>query len=129
MCRRWRENRCAFIFLGPVAVGVLSDIASERVAARNEALVNSVTDRLHELGLTTERHAGELERAAWMRRQERGQRRIDRTLLTENFSNNWNVREEASERGRQAHLLQRARRQGSSGRKRGTAAPISPDHS
>ena len=46
-------------------------------------------------------------------------RRIDESLLTENFSRYWSVREEGEERERQRRLLERLRRSGSSrGRER-----------
>lgn len=38
-------------------------------------------------------------------------RRIDASLLTENYARNWGVRAQGEERGRQAHLLQRTCRQ------------------
>jgi hypothetical protein len=44
-------------------------------------------------------------------------RRIDASLLTENYSRYWNVREEAAERERQNRLLERLRRPGSRGRR------------
>lgn len=37
-------------------------------------------------------------------------RRIDRSLLTENYESNWSVRVQGMERERQDHLLQRSRR-------------------
>ena len=40
-------------------------------------------------------------------------RRIDSSLLTENYEKNWNVRVQGEERERQARLLERTRRQGS----------------
>jgi hypothetical protein len=43
-------------------------------------------------------------------------RRIDASLLTENFERYWNVREEGLERERQRRLLERLRRSGSRGR-------------
>lgn len=45
-------------------------------------------------------------------------RRVDASLLTENYAKNWGVRAQGEERGRQAHLLQRACRQVSPGRRR-----------
>lgn len=45
-------------------------------------------------------------------------RRIDSSLLTENYANYWNVKVQGSERERQARLLERTRRQVSPGRNR-----------
>lgn len=87
--------------LGNLACSILADVDEKRVAARRPSLVTS----------------GEIEGVAWLRATDQ-KRRIDASLLTENFEKYWNVRAEADERGRQAHLLQRARRLGPPGRTR-----------
>jgi hypothetical protein len=74
------KTLCAFHLLGPVALGLFSDISSARVAARKE--------EFGDLG-----------------------RRIDETLLTDNFDRYWNVRTQGEERERQARLLEKVRRQ------------------
>lgn len=86
----------SFHLIGPAALSVLTDLASNRVAAREDAFVASQT-------------SGEIERVAWLRASE-PKRRIDASLLTENYAKNWSVRAQGAERERQAHLLQRTRR-------------------
>src|ERR1700761_3587344 len=93
-----------FETLGNIASVILVDIARDRVAAPSKALVNS-------------QQSGEIERVAWLRATDQT-RRIDASLLTENYRKNWDVHVQGSERMRQAHLLERARRQVGRGRTR-----------
>lgn len=69
--------------LGTAAFSVLTKIAESRVGARPSAV----------------RHLSGL-----------GDRRIDASLLTQRYSENWNVRIEGYERERQAKLLARLHR-------------------
>lgn len=83
-----------FHALGPTALAVLQDISSKRVGARNDGLVIE--------------NSGEIERVAWLRATDQ-KRRLDASLLTENFEDNWSVRAQAYERNRQEDLLKRMR--------------------
>lgn len=91
-----------FYPLGNVAFSVLAELAQTRFAERERALVKGSS-------------CGEIEGVAWLRATDQP-RRIDASLLTENYARNWSVREEGEERSRQAHLLERARRQVPRGR-------------
>jgi hypothetical protein len=47
---------------------------------------------------------GEIERVRWLRATDQP-RRVDESLLTENYQHNWSVQAQGDERTRQAHLL------------------------
>lgn len=92
-----------FQTLGNVASVLLSDLADKRAATREPALVTF--------------ESGEIERVSFLRATDQ-KRRVDASLLTGNFESNWSVAAQGNERWRQAHLLERTRRQLSPGRTR-----------
>lgn len=71
-----------FETLGYLASSILDEISSDRVAARKEVLVIKSAQK----------------------------RRIDESLLTENYDQYWSARIQGEERTRQAYLLERSRR-------------------
>lgn len=89
---------CGFHLIGPVALGILSDLEDKRVGACKSSFVTFEN-----------RNSGEIERSAWLRATDRP-RRIDASLLTENYSENWDVRVQGAERTRQTRLLEQVRR-------------------
>lgn len=95
-----------FETLGYFASTVLDDISAKRVGARNVGLI-----------IEERKYSGEIEMVAFLRATEQP-RRVDASLLTENYRENWDIRAQGIERGRQMHLLQRIRQQGSRGRTR-----------
>lgn len=82
-----------FVSLGYSAFLVLDQLSERRVGARRSDQTTT---------------SGEIERVAWLRATDQ-KRRLDASLLTENFEDNWSVRAQAYERNRQADLLKRMR--------------------
>jgi hypothetical protein len=77
---------------GPAALAELNNVSEEMRC--------NASDRLR---LTD---VGEIERVKWLRAT--GQpRRVDKSLLTENWRLNWDIRVQGEERTRQAHLLRK----------------------